>query len=248
MRTDYSQVFQNTTAVEKYDDVQYAADSHSTAVNQRQRRYLHRLIRRTFGEQRPVQHDFACGTGRAVGLLQDVVYDAHGYDVSAQMLDRAMDRGYRAHWHQIPSSGALPMPEPTEGPSIVTIFRLLLNVPDDVRERAIAFAAQALPSSDGILVVQNHGSRRSLRHLRAHKHANNPWYSELSDERVYEILRQYGFSVIERRGFAVFPRGWYAPKMTRTLVRKLDDALCRVRFLDRYAVDVLYVARRDAVA
>ena len=47
-RTDYSQVFQNTTAVENYDGVQYAADSQSSAVNRRQRRYPRRLVSDSF--------------------------------------------------------------------------------------------------------------------------------------------------------------------------------------------------------
>ena len=245
MRTDYSQVFQNTDAVTKYEEVQYAPDSHSTAINRRQRSYLRRLVQRSFPEQSPIQHDFACGTGRAIELLHGLVRDAHGYDTSMQMLDRAQRNGHRANWHEIAPTGPIPTPAPNSEPSIVTVFRLLLNVPDDVRERAIAFAAQALPTdSSGLLVVENHGSRRSLRHLSAGKHTNNPWYSELTDERVYEILIDHGFTVVARRGFALFPRGWYRPKSTRPIVRRVDDVLCRMRIFDRFAVDVLYVARR----
>src|SRR3712207_8603476 len=51
-----------------------------------------------------------------------------------------------------------------------TMFRLLLNVDDAVRDRAIAFAAKALPDADaGLLIVENHGSADSLRHLRDRK-------------------------------------------------------------------------------
>lgn len=245
MRTDYSQVFQNTTAVQKYDDVQYAADSHSTAVNVRQRRYLRRLVRDAFPTQRPTQHDFACGTGRAVELLHGLVRDAHGYDTSAQMLARAAENGHHAHWHQIAESGPVPAPETVPGTSIVTVFRLLLNVPEEVRERSIAFAARALPTyTSGLLVVQNHGNSRSLRHLRARRNAANPWFSELPDDQVLEILERQGFTLVGRRGFAVFPKGWYAPRLTRPIVRAIDDLLCASRIFDRFAVDVLYVARR----
>ena len=189
MRADYTEVFQNPTAVEKYDEVQYAADSHSTAVNVRQRRYLRRLVRDAFPTQRPTQHDFACGTGRAVELLHGLVRDAHGYDTSAQMLARAAENGHHAHWHQIEETGPVPTPEPVAGTSIVTVFRLLLNVPDAVRDRSVAFAARALPTyTSGLLVVQNHGSARSLRHLRARRNASNPWFSELSDEQVLELF------------------------------------------------------------
>jgi SAM-dependent methyltransferase len=247
MPTEYSQVFQNTRAVEKYEDVQYAPDSHSSAVNHRQQRYLHRLIGASFGRRKPTQHDFACGTGRAIGMLADLVSDAHGYDVSPQMLERAEANGHRAHWHVIDATGRLPSPVRTAGPSVVTIFRLLLNVPDDVRDRAIAFAARALPAPEaGLLVVQNHGSRRSLRHVLARRKADNPWYVELSDAQVYEIFKRHGFSLVARKGCAIFPRGWYRAKLTRPVVRGVDDLLCRTRIFDRYAVDVLYIARRAA--
>jgi SAM-dependent methyltransferase len=244
-RDDYGQVFQNTTAVERYEDVQYAPDSQSTAVNERQRRYLRRLVRRSFRDRPPTQHDFACGTGRAIGMLQGLVSDAHGYDTSAEMMERGRLNGYKAQWHLIDEDGPVPVPEPAPGPAVVTVFRLLLNVPDAVRERAVAFAAEALPRPDsGLLVLQNHGSDRSLRHLRARRRAGDPWFNELSDQRVGEILAWYGFELVARRGCAMFPRGWYRPKATRPLVRALDDLLCAVRLLDRYAVDVLYVARR----
>jgi SAM-dependent methyltransferase len=249
MRADYTEVFQNPTAVEKYDDIQYAPDSHSTAVNARQRRYLRRLVRDAFPTQRPTQHDFACGTGRAVELLHGLVRDAHGYDTSPQMLARAAENGHHAHWHQIEEAGPVPEPEPVAGTSIVTVFRLLLNVPDSVRDRSVEFAARALPTyTSGLLVVQNHGSSRSLRHLRARRNVANPWFSELSDEQVTDIFEHHGFSLVARRGFAIFPKGWYAPRLTRPVVRAIDDLLCASRIFDRFAVDVLYVARRNRSA
>ena len=249
MRSDYSQIFQDPTAVDKYDDIEYAPDSQASAVNRRQRRYLRYLVAARFGTRAPVQHDFACGTGRAIELLHGIVREAYGYDTSPQMLDRARAKHPDAHWRVITAAGPLPEPETTDPPAIVTVFRLLLNVPDEVRERAIAFAATVLPTGDaGLLIVQNHGSRRSLRHLRARTHANNQWFSELSDGRVYEIFERFGFELVDRKGCAIFPRGWYRPRPTRPIVRKLDDLLCKTRILDRYAVDVLYVARRTATA
>ncbi len=222
------------------------ADAHARAIHQRQRRYLHRLIKHEFREARPIQHDFACGTGRGIALLAGSVYDAYGYDVSTSVLERARTLGHRAHWQEITASGPVPQPQLTDGPTIVTVFRLMLNVPDEVRDRAIAFAAEALPSGDsGLLVVQNHGSRRSLRHLRAYKHVNNPWYAEMTDDQLYAFLHRYGFRLIERRGFALFPRGWYRSEVTRPIITRLDTVLCRLRIFDRYAVDVLYVARRS---
>ena len=57
MRTDYTQVFTDAEAVEKYEHVVYAPDSYSSAVNRRQRGYLRGLVTREFPYRRPVQHD-----------------------------------------------------------------------------------------------------------------------------------------------------------------------------------------------
>ncbi|MEU7867889.1 class I SAM-dependent methyltransferase [Dactylosporangium sp. NPDC049140] len=95
-----------------------------------------------------MQHDFACGTGRAIKLLHGVVRAAHGYDSSEQMLAKAREAGVYAKLHQVSEDGPVPEPATVDGPALVTVFRLLLNAPKDVRDRAIAFAARILQAGD----------------------------------------------------------------------------------------------------
>ena len=245
MRTDYAEIFQTDAAVEKYERVVYAPDTYSTAVSARQRAYLRWLVRREFPNRRPVQHDFACGTGRAIRLLHGVVRAAHGYDVSPAMLAKARDTGVYAKLHEIAEDGPVPEPAMVEGPALVTVFRLLLNAPQAVRERAIAFAAQVLPAPEsGLLVVENHGNRRSLRHLRHRRHAGNAWYAELSHDEVLALFDAYGFELVERRGFALCPAGAYRVRALRPVARLVDDVFTRWGVLSGVATDVLYVARR----
>ncbi|HYN92628.1 MAG TPA: class I SAM-dependent methyltransferase [Pilimelia sp.] len=249
LRTDYTEVFQDTDAVEKYEHVVYAPDSYSSAVSRRQHAFLRGLAKRAFPYRRPVQHDFACGTGRAIRLLHGLVRTAHGYDTSAAMLAKAGEVGAYAELHHIAPDGPLPAPAESDGPAIVTIFRLLLNVGDDVRDRAIAFAARALPHYDaGLLVVENHGNRSSLRHLRHRRRAGQGWYAELSHEQVATLLARHGFTVVERRGFAMFPQGWYGRRWLRPAARAVDDVCSRLGWFSGYAVTVLYVARRTRPA
>jgi SAM-dependent methyltransferase len=217
----------------------------SSAVSARQRSYLRDLARRAFPQRRAVQHDFACGTGRAIRLLHGAVRSAHGYDTSAAMLDRARAAKVQAELHEIPESGPLPAPATVDGPALVTVFRLLLNVPDDVRDRAVAFAARVLPDpAAGLLVVENHGNRDSLRHLGARRHAGDPWFAELSHVQVTRLLARHGFEIVERRGFAVCPPGAYRKGWLRPVARRLDDLATRLPWLAGVSTDVLYVARR----
>lgn len=245
MRADYTEIFKDAANVEKYESVTYAPTSYASAVNRRQREYLRGLARRAFPYRRPVQHDFACGTGRAIRTLHGLVRGAHGYDTSAAMLAKASQLGAYAQLHQISADGEPPTPVPTDSPALVTVFRLLLNVDDDVRDRAIAFAAKALPHYDaGLLIVENHGNRRSMRHLRHRRHGRSAWFAELSHEEVAELLDRHGFTIVERRGFALFTQGWYGRGWLRPFASLIDDVASRTGLGSRYAVNVLYIARR----
>jgi len=240
LTTEYTKVFQDANAVDKYEHVTYAPDSYASRINERQRAYLRKLVDREF-DTPPVQHDFACGTGRAIRTLHGMVRDAHGYDTSAEMMAKAAEVGSQARWHQVPMDGPVPSPVPAGYPAIVTMFRLLLNVHADVRDRAIAFAALALPEAEsGLLVVENHGNAGSLRHLRARRHSGERWFAELSHDEVEELFDRHGFEIIERRGFSMLTESLD----NLPLARAADAALRRLPGSDGFAVNVLYTARR----
>ena len=241
MTADYTKVFQDADAVEKYESVTYAPDTYASRINERQGAYLRGLVTREFGDRAPVQHDFACGTGRAIRTLHGLVRAAHGYDTSAEMMAKAAEVGTEASFHQVPIDG--PVPEPVDAglPAVVTMFRLLLNVDDGIRDRALAFAAKALPTSEaGLLVVENHGNASSVRHLRARRHSGQRWFAELSHEQVAELFGRHGFEVVERRGFSMLTPSLH----THPLARAADAAARRLPGSDAYAVNVLYAARR----
>jgi SAM-dependent methyltransferase len=241
MTTDYTKVFQDASAVEKYENVTYAPDTYASRINERQRDYLRALVRREFGPRAPVQHDFACGTGRAIRTLHGLVREAHGYDTSAAMMAKAAEVGSRAYWHQVPVDGPVPQPVPAGFPVLVTMFRLLLNVDEQVRDRALGFAAKALPTGDsGVLVVENHGNADSLRHLRARRHSGDRWFAELSHAEVGALFARHGFEIVERRGFSMITPGLHGNPVARVA----DAALRRLPGADGYAVNVVYTARR----
>ena len=241
MTADYTEVFRDADAVEKYENVTYAPASYATRINERQQAYLRKLVHRDFAGERPVQHDFACGTGRAIRTLHGLVRAAHGYDTSAEMMHKAAAVGSRATWHAVPTAGPVPEPVDAGRPAIVTMFRLLLNVDEAVRDRALAFAAKALPTTvAGLLVVENHGNAGSLRHLRARRHRGGRWFAELSHEQVEKLLGRHGFEIVERRGFSMITPGLHG----NPLVRAADAAVRRLPGADEYAVNVLYTARR----
>jgi SAM-dependent methyltransferase len=245
MRADYTELFQDESTVAKYEHVVFAPDSYASAISRRHRFYLRRLVKRAFPYRRPLQHDFACGTGRAIRILHGLVRGAHGYDSSAQMLARAAESGVYASLHLVEADGELPEPVESDAPVLVTVFRLLLHADEHVRERAVAFAAKALRNYDaGLLVVENHGNRRSLRHLRHRRHHSSPWFEELDHVEVAELLDRHGFTIVEKRGFSLFTQGWYGRRFLRPIATAIDNLLARTGWGSTWAVNVLYVARR----
>ncbi|HZM79515.1 MAG TPA: class I SAM-dependent methyltransferase [Candidatus Limnocylindrales bacterium] len=230
MRTDYT--------VASYERVVFTPDSYASAISRRHRFYLRRLVKRAYPYRRPIQHDFACGTGRAIRILHGLVRGANGYDSSAPMLARAADSRTVASLHLVEADGEVPEPAAADAPVLVTIFRLLPHADERVRERAIAFAAKALRNYDaGLLVVENHGNRRHLRH-------RSPWFEELDHVEIAELLDRHGFTVVEKRGFSLFHQGWYGRRWLRLLANAIDNLVARTGWGSAWAVNVVYVARR----
>ena len=243
MQTDYTEVFQNPEAVAKYANETYAAGTFSSTVSSRQEQWLRGFVSESF-DSAPVQHDFACGTGRAIRMLEGVVDSAHGYDTSEAMLAKATDLDTNAQLHLVSASG--PLPSVTDHPAIVTIFRLLLNASDTVRDRAMEFAAGMLPDADsGLLICENHGNRGSLRHLKAvfGNLDTQQWFAELSDTDMVNLLERHGFEIVARQGFTMLTQGFYRTAPLSWLA-PVDDFLSRRRWSARVATNVVYIARR----
>ncbi|MBA3252352.1 MAG: class I SAM-dependent methyltransferase [Geodermatophilaceae bacterium] len=250
MKTDYSGVFRHNAAVAKYDEVVYAEDSYAFEINRRQRSWLRALVAAEFGAGRTTQHDFACGTGRAIESLAGAVRAAHGYDSAEPMLARAAAKGLDAQLHLIEEAGASPVPATTAPPSIVTVFRLFLNVSPAVRDRAVAFAGAILATADsGVLVIENHGNRRSLRHFaRRPRRGSDAWFNELSTHEVKQCLDRQGFVLESIHGFALLPKGAYRVRWLRRIAGAIDETASRLPFLAPVSTNVVYVARRRAEA
>lgn len=277
MRTNYTEVFRDEKAVEKYEREVYAPRSFSTHVSARQRQWL-RAFTETAFDRPPVHHDFACGTGRGLRMLDGLTSGAHGYDTSEAMLAKARELGVPADLHLVGETGPLPSArEERYGPhgaspdlnpgdratprawttvdgqpaaNLVTIFRLLLNAPQEVRERAMEFAAGMLPAPDsGLLIVENHGNAGSVRHLRkaAGRVEEGRWFAELSHDEVGELFDAYGFELLTRQGFTLLTQGFYKVPPVSWVAPGFDSWASRRGFLAGCATNVLYIARRRSL-
>lgn len=216
---------QHTATFEIYRPASPAPDTYALAIADRQRLYVRSLVKRAFPVRRPVHHDFACKTGRAIRMLHGLVRGAYGYDTSPASLAKARELGTYARLHQLANAAEVPDPQEYDAPVVVTAFGLPLDagVP---REAALAFAAKALGSREaGLLLVEDDAG--------------------LGPQEVAKLLGRHGFGVVERHGFAFLGRGWYANRWLSPFARAVDDLCVRLAWPSRWALNALYVARPE---
>jgi hypothetical protein len=166
------------------------------------------------------------------------------------MLAAASRKGLPAQLHLVQ---ARPTPVSLDGPRgrplLVTMFRLLLNAPDDVRRNSLRFAADLLRQRDhAVLVVNNHGNRWSLRSLRRLRpRAGEDWFHSLSTRDVRRLAEEHGLAVRRGYGFGLVPRRLHATG-ARGLARRVDRWAAGQRWLAPVSIDIVYViapARQD---
>ncbi|WP_030157695.1 hypothetical protein [Glycomyces sp. NRRL B-16210] len=242
MASNYTEVFQDPTAVEKYAERTYAPGTFSSIVSNRQAGWLRGFVPNAFGRP-PTHHDFACGTGRVSRMLAGLVAVSHGYDTSEAMLRKGRELGTPGHAHLVEPGLAVPETDPGR-PALVTAFRFVLNVDVHLRDQLMDFASMALPDAEaGLLLVENHGNATSLRHLRRTfgRLDTSTWFQELSHEEMRDLFARHGFDLVGVQGFTLFTQGCYRGPWG-VLSKAVDGALASP--MSKWATDVVYIARR----
>ncbi|MEN3357484.1 MAG: hypothetical protein V7637_1466 [Mycobacteriales bacterium] len=189
--------------------------------------------------------DYACGTGRVLAVLADRYPLAHGWDSSAAML--------RVCQAAVPTARLrlVDLADPTAGRpppgrfDVITVFRLLLNLEPD--RRAVILRALVDRLADGgLLVVENHGNRRSLRHLALPLRRRPAGFAnELTDRQMRALLADAGLDVLARAGFGWLPERLHRSGRTGLLARRVDGLLQAGTRSPVLAIRVLYLARRS---
>ncbi|GAB2727999.1 class I SAM-dependent DNA methyltransferase [Streptomyces bullii] len=186
--------------------------------------------------------DFACGTGRILRALEEVADELTGVDISDEMTKRAAEASPQA----LIRTGCVLTEDLLAGPyEAATVFRFLLNAPEEVRLPVLRKIREHLEPG-GLLVLNNHGHSPSLRSIAVRVPKSRPERpNELRHRDVVELLHASGFRVEARRGFSAFP-----PVLHRNLpaaaLRRADAVACRTplrKMTGGLMVEQLYMAR-----
>lgn len=199
--------------------------------------------------------DFACGTGRATGYVEEFVESTVGVDVSDAMLDRARDKFPQARFFRIDVMADPLVLRPYGVFDLATIWRFIAPAEPELRVAAATAVAGAL--ADGaLLMVNNNANRTSLHWLALVIRSlvrGNPLPSSkagpgsISHSQLCALLRDAGFRVIATKGICYLPE-----QLTRRLPSwswvPVERLLGRLNLGSRYAVNQLVLARREEPA
>lgn len=187
--------------------------------------------------------DFACGTGRITGLLENRVKTSTGVDVSGSMLAIARSKLKRTEIIEadITAENVL------KGRkfNLITAFRFFLNAEPELRSSAIKALVELL-DEDGLLVFNNHHSLGSpwikllyARHLRKNPEGT---FNVMSVERMKDLVEGVGLEIVE-----IYPAGFFHPPkvpVSYWLNRAIDGLASRLTFLNRFSESPIAVCRR----
>jgi len=187
--------------------------------------------------------DFACGTGRIAGLLENRVKTSTGVDVSGSMLAVARKKLKRTEIIEadITTENIL---KPRKF-NLITAFRFFLNAEPELRRAAIRALVDLL-DDEGYLVFNNHqnlGSPWTKLLYRRHRRKNPEGiFNVMSMDELEELARQAGLEIVE-----MFPVGFFHPPkvpVSYGLNRAIDNIASRFKCLSRFSESPIAVCRR----
>lgn len=196
--------------------------------------------------------DFACGTGRILGLLEQRVGSATGVDVSESMLGVARQFLEHAELHQVD----LTRQQIFESASfdLITAFRFFPNAEPPLRDEVMSELSRLL-APDGVLILNNHlrrdGTRVRARRIAAwiKREPGRRYVHCMSDAEVVELAGRHGLAIVDVRHLGLLPiLKEKSPLLPRHWIRRLEGVLARIPWLARFASFHIYVLKHSSSA
>ena len=248
----YTERFQQPEQASSYDLQQYGPSTQDSFLWSLEQDVLRSILERhgTAATKRRLL-DFACGTGRVLSFLENLVDETDGVDISRAMVNRASSRCRRSKLFvgDIVEDRSL-----VAGPyDVITAFRFLLNADAPLRERVLPALRERI-GDGGLLIANLHGNAHSLRHFSlayrkwrirrsaANQPHNDLMLAELTPAAVRKLFRASGFDVVEEIGLGILPQLVYKTPL-QPLARWIDRTLSGIHALRGVSIDLVFVCK-----
>jgi SAM-dependent methyltransferase len=229
----------------RYDSVVYGEGQYDANVWEIERAQLARIVQKYFPNGISNYLDFACGTGRILSQVAPRATQATGLDISAEMVKEARKKVQHAEYilgDITEDQNLLDGRGPFTG---ITMFRFLLNAEPALRKNVLEAIVPHL-ASEGIFICNNHGNQSSalalvlfLRRMLGLSVTKAYHYQD-----ALALLEQHDLHVVETVGTCFLPR-LTSRILPRGLWRWLELQLGKCKWLSRYAIYQIYVARKQ---
>ena len=228
----------------------FYSEPHLAMIWRLEQKLLPHIVRQQFPADPPTHLDFACGTGRILGLLSPMTASSTGVDLSASMLQVARDTltGVEFVEADITRDDQLG----NRKVDLITAFRFFPRAEPALRREALMSLRQHL-KQDGVLIFNNHRTRGSLlRRVIAIKGRvlsipprNRPW--GMSSQETYELVEAAGLRVEQEYPLGVLPLNDSHMPLPSGLVEVLESTLSRIGLLAPLAQNLIFVCRHANV-
>jgi SAM-dependent methyltransferase len=201
-----------------YDQVIYAADSFIWSLERPFLREVAASLEPSTGGLRLL--DFACGTGRIVSALEDLVAQSLGVDISQDMISAAATKAPRT---QFRAGDILTQPDLAPGPfDLITAMRFFLNTEDEMRSPVMLALRGLLPTPESRLVFNVHMNSVHFIPNSIYRRLHGwPPYRTMSYWQGRRLAREAGLEVVELHGFGLVPERLHRGPLARA-ARWLD--------------------------
>jgi SAM-dependent methyltransferase len=242
MSTTYGTKYATAAAAAAYDEV--ICQHEEDPVWAAEQGLLTMLIRRHLPHPQSARTiDFACGSGRILKVLQPIVGDLTGVDISAAMLERA---AARMPGVKLVQADILCTPESLPSDvDLVTAFRFLLLAEPPLRENCLRVLANRLRAERGIIVVNSHGNPWSFRlgaRVRDAILARNTSLPHFSMRDMKLLAAKCGLRLVEATGCGFIPRS-VQRRLPATWCARLERAMSGMPLLWRFGTNLMFVLR-----
>lgn len=242
----YAEKFREESIAGNYE-LQYANGGYDHYIWQKEKEWLGLWINnRSDDIANGRVMDYAAGTGRLTGFLNSLgIDDLVGLDQSTAMLNIAKEKYPDLDFFQVSN----PSDSPQTGYTLITSFRLFVNIPRDIR-KSVLESMRLILEQDGrvIISVQANAdapSRVIRRLFKAKKHTNDEFNGELSVDQVHDMLKETGFDVDQYVAVSWVPTKLWA--LSERLSILIDGICSKLPFMRKYAVHLIYVAKPSDV-
>ena len=187
--------------------------------------------------------DFACGTGRIIGFLEDQFEESIGIDISQNMLDQAK---IQTKHSKLICGDLTRNPKLIHGKfDCITCFRFFLNAEPSLRDEVFKFITNKLKNQDSILIFNIHGNKFSTRWFLVvfDKIFKRSYQNQISLKEVKLMLKQHDLEIVEFYGIGFIYKVFFK-FMPKFFWRFFEDIFHSLSFLKPFSLYFVFVCKK----